>query len=552
MSNRIIIEGKDYDNISECKITKKPESVKDEDEKTTILKMFLPEAQKKIKKISSSISFRDKNSLSQSEETKNTSNEKKKKLYNPFSDEEEPSQFGGIVGVYRDKKFKYREKEYYDVTLRIRSRMDEDGKFYFLQAMLEKAVPNLKYPDNEVLSDEEDVFRFLYIYIYRNQILDTWRLGLYKTYQRFEKNDERIRGSIDVARHIRLNMGINNGKVAYSYRERTADNPFNHLILHTYDVLKRDFPELVEAAIDRDFEMRSVINELRMEAPSYQNYPVSTVMNKMNAPITHPFFQPYEKLRKTCMDILHYCGVSVFGEEEPETQGILFYVPDLWEGFVFDILSRAMAKSDRANKIELTEQKEIKYFFSLKPESKENKKLNFEEFIKEFKNSNAESLSDYLRNKFAKEEIADKKKGRPDYVFQINGKESEQIFLVLDAKCKPDWNEKKKDRKWLNVDGDCNKCIRDMTIAGAHATGVVYPKKLKQSDTKAPEIEVIPHIFSKSNQEDFFYEIAIGIPEINGDESYGEWKKKLEENSRLETIKSLIEFEYERKIGKKS
>lgn len=541
MSNRIFIEGKDYNNISECKITKKPESVKDK-AKEFALKKFLQEAQEKINP--SSISFRDKNSLFQSEKK-----EKKRKLYNPFSDREEPSQFGGIVGVYRDKKF-----EEYDVTLRISSRMDEDGKFYFLQAMLEKAVPNLKYPDNEVFSDEEDVFRFLYIYIYRNQILDTWRLGLYKTYQRFEKNDERIRGSIDVARHIRLNMGINNGKVAYSYRERTADNPFNHLILHTYDVLKRDFPELVEAAIDRDFEMRSVINELRMEAPSYQNYPVSAVMNKMNAPITHPFFQPYEKLRKTCMDILYYCGVSVFGEEEQETQGILFYVPDLWEGFVFDILSRAMAKSDRANKIELTEQKEIKYFFSLKPERNGNKELNFEEFIKEFKNSNAESLSDYLRDKFAKEETADKKKGRPDYVFQINGKESEQIFLVLDAKCKPDWNKKTKDGKWLNVnvDGDCNKCIRDMTIAGAHATGVVYPKKLEQSDTKAPEIEVIPYIFSERNQEDIFYEIAIEIPKINDGESYGEWKKKLEESNRLETIKSLIEFEYERKIGKKS
>ena len=35
--------------------------------------------------------------------------------------------------------------------------------------------------------------------------------GLYKTYQRFEKNDDKLKGTIDISRHIRLNLGLPSG-----------------------------------------------------------------------------------------------------------------------------------------------------------------------------------------------------------------------------------------------------------------------------------------------------------------------------------------------------
>ncbi|WP_416373936.1 5-methylcytosine restriction system specificity protein McrC [Mycoplasmopsis cynos] len=73
---------------------------------------------------------------------------------------------------------------------------------------------------------------------------------MFRTYQRFEKNDDKLRGTIDVSKHIKQNMWMNSGLISYSYRENSIDNYTNHLIVKTYQYLKKNtFQRLIEYSI---------------------------------------------------------------------------------------------------------------------------------------------------------------------------------------------------------------------------------------------------------------------------------------------------------------
>lgn len=75
--------------------------------------------------------------------------------------------------------------------------------------------------------------------IFAIQIARAYRKGIYRRYRTYENNDSKLKGRIDVARHIRLNP-IFNGNIAYSSREYTADNDMNRMILTAYTSLQKD------------------------------------------------------------------------------------------------------------------------------------------------------------------------------------------------------------------------------------------------------------------------------------------------------------------------
>ena len=74
--------------------------------------------------------------------------------------------------------------------------------------------------------------------IFAMQIARAYRKGIYRRYRTYENNDSKLKGRIDVARHIRLNP-IFNGNIAYSSREYTADNDMNRMILTAYTSLQK-------------------------------------------------------------------------------------------------------------------------------------------------------------------------------------------------------------------------------------------------------------------------------------------------------------------------
>ena len=79
--------------------------------------------------------------------------------------------------------------------------------------------------------------------IFAIQIARAYRKGIYRRYRTYENNDSKLKGRIDVARHIRLNP-IFNGNIAYSSREYTADNDMNRMILTAYTSLQKRQPGL--------------------------------------------------------------------------------------------------------------------------------------------------------------------------------------------------------------------------------------------------------------------------------------------------------------------
>lgn len=385
------------------------------------------------------------------------------------------------------------------VTIKINSRFDKsEKKPYFLVTMLTKG--NIVINNHEVPGDEEQIFDVLLLWKLKEYLLRAYQKGVYHTYQNFKENGTRIRGSIDIARHIKLNMGLDNGNVAYSYREKTADNYLNHLIILAYEYLKKKYYESVVINIDDDPEASAVINILKYET-SHSEYSKKYLMEKNSTPISHPYYTEYEELREVCCAILRDEGFSWYGEGE-DVGGILYYIPDLWEEFVESKLSELSIWAQQA--ISVFNGKERGY----------NKKII------------------------------------PDIVFVD---EQDKPFMILDAKFKPAWYEEGHRKANLyNLFDDYVECVRNMNAIKAHATGTIFPYDSDERVGSEGYDQIIRHSISEYNDVDSFYTVPILVPDIEEDDTgdpeisgYEKWLKKFDDsiNKTIEQLKKAIEIE---------
>ncbi len=496
----IKFKGQDFTDISLTKMSfsyngkdyieyENEKSVFSVEEKNGILKAFLNKAAPngKLNKEDYIIGY--------SEDTNYTRNERK--LYSPdFGSRGDKEYYGGIVGVISDSIEFISDSDHseeaettqkYNVTLQIQTRVDAKGsKPFFLATMLRR--DGIIWDDNTVPADDEELFDFLLLFRFMKHLETAILKGYYKSYRRFEKNDDHVKGSIDIARHIRTNLGQNNGRIAYSYRENTIDNYLNQLIVAAYDHLKRKYPELVINNIDSNLDLYGVIAFLKYETGyGIQNH---TALLKNNArKISHPFFSEYEDLRITCIKILRDESVSFFdGINDEETQSILFYLPDLWELYLKDVM--------------ISKVQDVLYSAQV--------------VINSFGKYDDKGIVKY------------EQETRPDYQFMIKTEESSKTIMILDAKFKPEkWNEAIVSGKIGAVMEDYNKCIRDMVSANTHATGVIFPIEEKDRKSRVNK-SYLEHPISELNQKDMFYTIPVCIPSIKGNETYSEWENRLE------------------------
>src|SRR5690606_2704679 len=122
------------------------------------------------------------------------------------------------------------------INSQIKSRLDDEKHSYFVATLLTYGVVDTNL--EQVYDKEDSLYDFLLIDILANRLMEAIPKGYYKRYHRFDNNDDRLKGSIDIARNIRLNLGQVNGRIAYSYRENTINNTFNAFILKTYHYIK--------------------------------------------------------------------------------------------------------------------------------------------------------------------------------------------------------------------------------------------------------------------------------------------------------------------------
>lgn len=152
-----------------------------------------------------------------------------------------------------------------NTRLRIHSRFDCDENDYFMHYLLEK-VFSVNMFDLKYSTDPESVFDFV-LFLFPFFLKRALSQGLYKEYVTHRHNDDRVKGAVEIARHIRLNIPFT-GNVAYKTREHTADNDLMELIRHTIEHIRSK--EFGAGILSRDEETKANISLVVDATPAYE------------------------------------------------------------------------------------------------------------------------------------------------------------------------------------------------------------------------------------------------------------------------------------------
>ncbi len=221
---------------------------------------------------------------------------------------------------------------YESEQLLITSRFGSEEDYFFFY-LLEKVVglPDMVHLNATASNDHRllDLLIFLFPYCLKQAM----RKGPYKEYICRRENDANLKGTIDIARHIKENTPFL-GSIAYRHREFSYDNRLMELIRHTIECIKRKpyGPLLLRP-------VKSEVESVIVATPGYTPYERQRVIlqNKKN-PVRHAYFNEYRTLQKLCLAILSQEKQDI--NSGPQwLHGILFDGAWLWEEYVNQLIS---------------------------------------------------------------------------------------------------------------------------------------------------------------------------------------------------------------------
>lgn len=219
-----------------------------------------------------------------------------------------------------------------DERLIIESRFCGESEDYFFQYLLDRVLDFPNIVDLEADANQDNrLFNFL-LFLFPYYLKTAMRKGLFKKYIRCLYNDGNVKGTIDIARHIKWNTPFV-GNVAYSQREFSYDNSLMELVRHTIEFIKGK-PYGNNLLLKVKDEVKLVINA----TPSYEAYDRQKVIdvNKKNA-IRHAYFREYLALQRLCLLILRHQKHQIgFGSRQ--IYGILFDGAWLWEEYISSLI----------------------------------------------------------------------------------------------------------------------------------------------------------------------------------------------------------------------
>lgn len=221
-----------------------------------------------------------------------------------------------------------------NTLLSIRSRFAQDnGDDYFLHYMLQK-VFNINISTLEHATDMNKAFQFL-PYLFKYYFLQAMSQGLYKKYVWNKYNDSKVKGTIDIARHIKHNF-IFTGNIAYNVREHSYDNNINQLIRHTIEYISN--LKMFSMMLESD-DMIDLVQDIRSITPTYSEKNRQQVINNNLKSDIHPYYYEYEPLRQICLQILMEDDELKYGRAENKIYGVLFDAAWLWEEYLNTLVS---------------------------------------------------------------------------------------------------------------------------------------------------------------------------------------------------------------------
>lgn len=217
---------------------------------------------------------------------------------------------------------------YGDERLIIKSRFSGEEEDFFFQYLLSKVLDIPNIVDLETDANHEDqLFDFL-VFLFPYYLKKALRKGIFKKYIRRKYNDVNLKGTIDVARHLKQNTPFV-GNVAYNQREFSYDNSLMELIRHTIEFIKgKPYGSKLLSRV-RD-ELKQVVDV----TPTYKLSDRQKVINQnKKSAFRHAYFREYLSLQQLCLLILqhrkHHIGLGI-----NQIYGVLFDGAWLWEEYI--------------------------------------------------------------------------------------------------------------------------------------------------------------------------------------------------------------------------
>lgn len=210
----------------------------------------------------------------------------------------------------------------------IESRFSVNEDFFF-QYLLEKVIDFPNLIDLETDADQDNrLFNFL-LFLFPCYLKAAMRKGLYKQYISRRYNDGNVKGTIDIARQIRINTPFT-GKVAYTQREFSYDNALMELVRHTIEFMKhKPYGNKILSKVKE--EVNLVIDATSQYEP--YSSPKIIEQNKRNM-VHHAYYREYLSLQRLCILILQRQKHQI-GTGSRQIYGVLVDGAWLWEEYLY-------------------------------------------------------------------------------------------------------------------------------------------------------------------------------------------------------------------------
>ena len=223
----------------------------------------------------------------------------------------------------------------------LHSRFDPGKTYNFTNYILSKAlqINSRIFPDMEIGRNRDSVMQLLLAIVFVNQIRVAFKSGLYRCYRNYEQNDSRVRGRIQVARHIKLNP-VFTGNIAYTYREYTADNDINRIILTAYETLCKGNNSFMRSLLNSpgNKNVKDFFAQLKNITTPASRQEVQYLLRNNKKKIHHSIYRSWEPVRKTAIQILHHAGIKTQESGSTEVSGVLIDMPQIWENYLERVL----------------------------------------------------------------------------------------------------------------------------------------------------------------------------------------------------------------------
>lgn len=225
--------------------------------------------------------------------------------------------------------------------------VDPSSPDYLLYYMLQKVFSFNVFSLEHASSRDDKVLNFL-LFLFPYMLKKAMSQGLYKEYKRYQHDDDRVKGAIDVNRFIRRDIPFR-GNISYTTGEYSYDNTVTQLIRHTIEYIKHH--PFGNAVLNNDFETTEYVRQIVEATPSYSMRERLRVLNANRRPKIHPYFTKYRELQLLCVHILRHESLK-YGAEKDRIHGVLFDGAWLWEEYLNTIVKNMGFKHPR-NKLQL-------------------------------------------------------------------------------------------------------------------------------------------------------------------------------------------------------